>query len=249
MKLLGISAVLALCASFGATAQDGGESSLSSWVEEFPESIEGVKIFSPQMEDGVIRISDLVDFEGRDRDRVFVNALSDIRSNAEGTVEEVENVDANGRRIKVHRQSPSPGGDATYNYSVAFQMADNMISFLIYDISISYKERGIVPRTQQIEKLKPKENRRHKELVDGFVVDASKYIGRVSEAITANSAQEVNHWAEINSGTVVKGMNQTEVLLVRGKPSSSRTSGNRIKWMYGNERVVVFTDGVVSTVL
>lgn len=244
-----MSAVLALFVSIAATAQVNGETSLSSWVEEFPESIDGVKIFSPQMENGVIRISDLVDFKDRDRDRVFINALSDIRSNADGMMEEVENVDVSGRRIKVRRQSPSPEGDATYNYSVAFQLADDMISFLIYDISISYKERGIVPRTQQIEKLKPKENRRHKELVDGFVVNASKYINRVAEAITADSAQKVTHWTEINNGTVVKGMNPTEVLMVRGKPSSVRTSGNRIKWMYGNERVVIFTDGLVSTVL
>jgi hypothetical protein len=44
-------------------------------------------------------------------------------------------------------------------------------------------------------------------------------------------------------------MNQTEVMLVKGKPTSNRTSNSRVKWMYGNDNVVIFTDGKVTNII
>ena len=59
----------------------------------------------------------------------------------------------------------------------------------------------------------------------------------------------VSHWDEINARKIVKGMNATEVKLIAGRPRNITESGSREKWMYNNDFVVIFTDGIVSNVV
>ena len=67
--------------------------------------------------------------------------------------------------------------------------------------------------------------------------------------VSDNPSLKVTHWKDIKDGTVVKGMNETEVKLVGGAPVSVRKMGKRSKWMFSNDFVVIFTGGVVTTVI
>lgn len=244
-----IMAMASLTATVSAQEQAADREDLASWATAMPTAINGVKIYPMAQEEGRITMSDLVELPSVSRDVIYVNVLADVRRRFDSDLEEMDNLDIAGRRLLLRRSVADESTSATYNYSVALQMADEMLSFLIYDISIGYREKGIVPRTLDIEKMRPADNRRHKELVEGFALHASKYVHRLVHAVAQGEAEPVSHWDEIASGRVVKGMNPTEVLLAKGRPGSERVTGKRTKWMYGNENVVVFTDGVVSTVI
>ena len=71
----------------------------------------------------------------------------------------------------------------------------------------------------------------------------------MADFIKTSSIPQISHWKEIKAGDVVKGMNESEVKLVFGRPYNERKTGKRIKWMYEDNSVVVFTDGIVSTVI
>ena len=100
-----------------------------------------------------------------------------------------------------------------------------------------------------IEKLKPQEKEQHKNVVETFSYVNSKFLQEMVEYVKSAQNQPVTHWEEIETGDVVKGMNETEVKLAAGRPSTVREQGNKTRWMYSNTFVVVFTDGVVTTVV
>lgn len=131
----------------------------------------------------------------------------------------------------------------------AFQVVDGMLSFVTYNIQTAYKEKGILPRKMAIEKLKPQEKEQHKNVVETFSYVNSKFLQEMVEYVKSAQNQPVTHWEEIETSDVVKGMNETEVKLAAGRPSTVREQGNKTRWMYSNTFVVVFTDGVVTTVV
>lgn len=228
-------------------ADDNG--SLSEWIKEMPATIDGVTIYRPVEDNGLLQISDIVDLPGKSRETIFVNSMIDIYGNLNDDIEMVEKVDFDGMRYCIVRSTPDEAHSATYNYTIAVQTTDDMLTFFVTDISVSYKEKGIIPRTLAIEKMKPYSNVRHKELIEQCAVAISQYVNRLVQAVTSQAVPSVTHWTEIRNGQVVKGMNQTEVMLIKGKPTSNRTSNSRVKWMYGNENVIIFTEGKVSNII
>ena len=72
---------------------------------------------------------------------------------------------------------------------------------------------------------------------------------KCNKVIITKDELTLDGWKEIKAGDVVKGMNESEVKLVFGRPYNERKTGKRIKWMYEDNSVVVFTDGIVSTVI
>ena len=67
-------------------------------------------------------------------------------------------------------------------------------------------------------------------------------------AIKAKPA-DVTHWTDIKAGKIVKGMNETEVRLISGAPRSVSPLGESMQWMYTNDFIIIFTDGIVSNVI
>lgn len=57
------------------------------------------------------------------------------------------------------------------------------------------------------------------------------------------------HLEDVKAGKVTEGMNPDEVRIVMGAPWEERKSGDKIRWIYGNEGVVIFVDGKVSRVV
>jgi hypothetical protein len=247
VRLLVASFITLSSVSLAWGADDNG--SLSEWIKEMPATIDGVMIYRPVEDNGLLQISDIVDLPGLSRETIFVNAMLDIFSNLDSEIETVEKKDYDGMRFCIVRSTPDDEHAATYNYTIAVQTTNDMLTFLVTDISIGYKEKGLIPRTLAIEKMKPYKNARHKELIEQCAVSISKYISRLKLAVISQGKPSVSHWADIRNGQIVKGMNQTEVMLVKGKPTSNRTSNSRVKWMYGNDNVVIFTDGKVTNII
>ena len=201
--------------------------------------------------DNRLEVSDLVEIPGKSKNDIFVGTVIDIVDNLDSETDFLESVDFDSRKLVLGRKVSFGENKTatTYKYKIAFQAADGLLSFVCYDITAGYREKGIVPRTLAIEKLTPDKNARHQELIDEYTRINSECINNIAEAIKTGKTQPVSHWEEIKENRVVKGMNSTEVKLALGRPASIRDTSGRSKWMYGNDTVIIFTDGKVSTII
>lgn len=231
---------------------------LREWAEEqarlLPEVVDGIKMMRPVIEDERATVSEIVDIPGTDKNQIFIAALVyavDCLDRSEKPVDEISAVDYESKRFVVTRKEAFREGTkqaCAFKAVNAFQCADDMLSFSTYDIEVTYREL-LINRTRAIESLNPMKNDRHKELFEDFSFVNSRYIAKMVEFIKANPALEVTHWKEIRNQEVVKGMNPTEVKLAVGAPVTVRETSGKTKWMYSNNFVVIFKDGVVSTVI
>ncbi len=211
-----------------------------------------VKIYKPEAtNDGSIAVSDVIDIPNRSKDEIFTEVLSFIYNNLNTETEAIEKIDFDNQRIILFRKlKQGEYKDATtYEYLISFQMGNNMLSFIASELKAEYKEKGFLPRKLNFEKLKPTEKERHKELIDEFSSLNSQYLHSIAKHVATTKPETVTHWSQIKIGKAVKGMNKTEVLMTLGRPAIERSTGTREKWMYGNEYVIIFTNGIVSSII
>lgn len=237
-------------------ANETQASDLSAWAKQqaamLPTEVDGVTIMRPVTNaDGKAEVSDLLETPNVGKDNVFIAAVVYAAENLDRETDAIETIDFDLKRFAVKRQVRSGEGKkaSAYTYTTAFQAADGLLSFASYDIDIEYKEKGILTRHITIEKMKPSDNKRHAELIEDFSLCNSRWLHEMETYVKTNPSLMVTHWADIKDGNVVKGMNETEVKLVGGAPVSVRKNGDRVKWMYSNDFVVIFTDGIVTTVI
>lgn len=228
---------------------------LGEWVkqqaEALPAEVDGVRIYRPSTQNGKAVVSDIIDLPGISPRQAFIAALIYAREKLDPEFEQMGKVDFDKYRFIVSLAPVSGEGkeQATFSYDQAFQFTDDILSFQASDIVVGYKEKGFLPRKLEAEKLKPATNARHKELVEEFALLNSGYLAAMMNYIRENPAIEVTHWNEIRNGNVIKGMTPAEVTLIAGKPANINDSGNRVKWLYSNDFIVVFTNGVVTNVV
>lgn len=239
-----------------AWAKDDKTEDLNQWAKselaKYPETVNGVTVIYPTMsDDGKLSVSDIIDIEGKSQKEIFAGALVFIKNNINPEFELIESVDYDSYRFILARKTEQGSGKtaSSYEYIMAFQVADGILSFVTYDIKAGWREKGLLPRKMDLEKLKPQTNERHKELVTEFSYLSTKYLLDMAEFIKSAKIPLITHWKELKSETVVKGMNETEVKIVFGRPYNERKTGSRVKWMYEDNSVVIFTDGIVSTVI
>lgn len=228
---------------------------LTKWAENQSgkdrEIINGVRIFRPAESDGKQIVSDFFDIAGVDKDAIFTKAMLFAIDNLDKETEVIDIVESTANRFVVAKSETSGNGrDAmTFTYKLALQSADGILSFAAYDIAVDYKEKGILPRHLAFEKLKPAEKKLHKDFIEAFSFQNSKFLKEMVEFIEQGEYQQVTHWKEIENCEVVEGMTETEVKLSVGRPSHVRDSGDKVKWMIGYNMTVIFTDGKVSAVI
>lgn len=230
---------------------------VATWAKEqsmtLPAVVDGVKMFRPNNIDAdeKIRITGFVDMPAINKVEAFTAAVITIANDLDKEFETIDNLDFDNARFIVSRSIVDGEGrsSATYNFKSAYQFDDEIMSFSIYDINIEYKEKGLIPRKLPIEKLKPAKNQRHKELIEGMSFSSSQVIDKIQKYAKENPHILITHWKEIKDHKVVKGMTQDEVTLIGGKPRSVSQSGEREQWVFSNDFIVIFNNGVVSNVI
>lgn len=139
--------------------------------------------------------------------------------------------------------------EVTYKYTLQIQAEDGTLQIKLANIETSFKDKGFIPKKMKIKKLLASDKEQHKALVSDFVRLNREYISQITEYVTNAKPQKVSHWKEVAEGTVVTGMNKTEVKLAIGLPQTMRDTGQGEKWMYGYDFVVLFNKGVVQRVI
>ena len=140
--------------------------------------------------------------------------------------------------------------ETSYTRVSFFKADENGLWFSVKEIDCRYKEKGLIPRTIRLEKLHPENNRRHAEIVREFVEINSDYLNGMSDYIDSRRDIHSHFFSELSEGGPVEvGMNMDEVVVLLGSPLDKRKSGNRTRWIYSNDEVIIFTDGVVSKIV
>ncbi|MCM1452406.1 MAG: hypothetical protein NC102_09100 [Clostridium sp.] len=255
-----IAILIVLGAVIPACAKDDKKKSdidLVTWANEqtskLPDEVDGVHIYRVNGfdTDGKARVSGFVDMPGLSKEKAFQAAYISVADNMDTETDAIEAVDFGAKKFVVTRVIADGEGKnaATYAFSTAFSFDDGLMNFVTYDINIGFKEKGLISRKMQIEKMNPAAKERHMQLVEGFAFASSKMIDDILKNAEENASLNVTHWDDIKAGNVVKGMNQAEVTLVGGKPRSVTKSGNRVQWIFTNDFIVIFNDGIVTNVM
>lgn len=229
-----------------------------TWVgqeaDNLPMDVDGVVIFRPNImnEDGRVAVGGSVALPSVNQLQAFISGYVCANDMLDSETEDaIDGVDFDKKRFSVYREIREGEYQkaSVYRFITDYSFADGKMIFSTHDINIEYKEKGILTRKVNIEKLKPATNERHRELIEGFNLANSRIVDGISRAIRESKSLKVTHWTEIKAGKVVKGMNETEVRLIGGTPRSINPSGDRTQWMYSNDFIVIFTDGIVTNVI
>lgn len=139
--------------------------------------------------------------------------------------------------------------EATFTRYIKVKAHDGSFDFETYDIAIRYREKGLIPRTLSMEALHPESNTRHGELVMELVRLNAAYIDAMARYAESRSDIKSPNYDKLINGKVAVGMVPDEVIILLGSPLEKRRSGEKYRWIYGNETVIIFEDSTVSRII
>lgn len=228
----------------------------TSWIasKDFPKEDEGLKLFYPQTaaSDSCTVIAGSLPIKGLTPQQAMLAAMIYVSENLEPEGQErITEINFPQREFSFLLSTTvgSNNREATYNRLVTIKGSKGALVFNVSDIDIRYRQKGLIPRTVDIETLHPESDKRHEELILELVRINSKYLCDMTAYATTRNDLKVTHFDEIKQNVVVKGMNPDEVTLAKGAPRDTRRSGERTRWIYDNETVIVFTGGKVTKVI
>lgn len=240
----------------------------NEWIpqQQWPSDIDGVKQFYPSTQvvetvgdddananDTVAVVTGRLSVSGLDARQCFLSALVFASNNFNVDDNEgFEEIDYSGLGFKILLKTTQGGNnnETTYTRSISCKTDDGCIDFTVNEIDCRFRDKGVIPRTIRMEKLQPDKNKRHAELVKEFVEVNSDYLGRLADYMSSRNDIQSPNFAKLEKGgNVTEGMNMDEVTILLGPPLNKRKSGKKYRWIYSNDFVVIFTDGVVTKIV
>lgn len=228
----------------------------TEWIalSDVPAQEDGVKMFYPSTEpvDSAAVYTGQLTAEGLTARQILLAAMVyavdnfDI-DNGEGF--SAIDYDGNKATMSLKTTCGTNSREATYMRDITLDASDGLLRFKVSGVNIRYREKGLIPRTLPMEELHPESNSRHNELVMELTRITSAYMDGMTKYISTRGDISAPHLAQLKDGKVIVGMNPDEVKLILGAPWEVRKSGEKLRWIYGNETVVIFVDGVVSRVI
>ncbi len=202
--------------------------------------------------DNRVIVTDFVTFDDLAGEHIFINALLFAIDQGTSELENIEEINFETQRFIVKQQVPSAeygSAGTSYKFTTQIQVAENMLSFLTTDIQLETK--GFLNEYKNIafERLDPEKKPKHQTYLNEFISAHSGYLNRMFEFIRSNEHHPITHWDELKAGRVVKGMNETECTLVCGKPRHVRETGGKTRWLFSNNFVVFFENGVITSII
>lgn len=226
------------------------------WVasQDLPAKENGKRLFYPATdnEDGLAFVKADLPVAGIDATALFLASLLHTVDNLDAdSGESLVDVDYDGLRFTVLKKTTrgKNNREVTFTRKVDVAARQGELVSRIYDIAVRYREKGLIPRTLPFEALHPESNERHAELVLEFASLNGDDLDAMARYASTRGDITAPHIDDVKGGKVTEGMNPDEVRLVLGPPLEERKSGEKTRWIYGNECVVIFTDGLVSRIV
>ena len=99
-----------------------------------------------------------------------------------------------------------------------------------------------------LDKINLEKKPQHKMYIEEFDLVCQKFVKGMLEDIL-NRDINLDNWEAISKGQVVKGMDQSEVMMAIGKPRDVTENTQRVMWTYATGKIVVFENGKVTGIL
>lgn len=213
-------------------------------------SVPEAGVLLPVSVDGVAVFADTVTLQPSG-DNAFAAALCFVAENLDRAHDRIDGIDFDNRSFQVTQSTVrgSNSTETTYTRTTLFAIGDGSMEYSISDAAIRYREKGLIPRTLPLEKLNPASNSRHRELVFEMADANTHYIESMRSFINSNAGMRFEHPDLMKGGRVVEGMSPLEVKVLLGVPPQIRNSGERERWVYSNDLIVIFTHGKVTKVI
>lgn len=236
----------------------------NKWVpqQQWPADIAGVEQFYPSTQvavsdgentdnDTIAVVAGRLSVPGLDARQCFLAALVFASDNLDDN-ESIEGIDYTGLNFSISLKTTqgNNNNETSYTRSITCKACDEGVDFNVSEIDCHFRDKGIIPRTIRLEKLQPDKNKRHAELVKQFVEINSGYLGRMSDYMRSRKGISSPNFDKLMKGaSVCEGMNMDEVTILLGPPLNKRRSGEKYRWIYANDFIIIFTDGVVSRIV
>ena len=223
-------------------------------IQELPAQEDGVALFYPSTEpaDGSAVIKGSLPVKGLDARQVLLAtmlyAINNFDTEAEECLLSVD-YDKNEFSAMLKTTQGTSNRETTYTRYITVKAHDGGFDFATTDVAVRYREKGLIPRTLPLASLHPESNTRHGELVMELTRVNAAYVGEMAKYAETRQDIAAPNLAAVMNGKVTVGMIPDEVNLLLGPPLEIRKSGEKRRWIYGNETVVIFEDGVVSRVI
>lgn len=226
----------------------------TSWSDSISkaQSSDGTLFYPVTINDEVL-ITGEIDIPGLTADKIFLSALNYAVDHLD-TTDEHEQIgeikpDDKSFMLRLYSRQGSNNNETTFTRLALVEACDGKIKFTVTQLDVKYREKGLIPRTVAFEKLNPAINQRHNELVDLCVQINAQYFNNIANDIPNTEPISVTYWDKILDKEVVKGMTPFEVKLILGKPVTCRDNGDRVRWIYPNNYVLLFIDGKLSRIV
>ncbi len=232
----------------------------NEWIpqQQWPDEIDNIKQYYPSTQTGEDNdttsvVTGKIDTPGLDATQCFLAALVFASNNFDIDEKEgFEEVDYNNHCFKMLLKDTqgANNNETSYTRSLECKALDGGLDFTVSDIDCRFRDKGIIPRTIKMERLQPDKNNRHAELVKEFTEINSTYLNQLSEYMLSRKDIKSPNFSKLRNGEdVTEGMNMDEVTILLGPPMNKRKSGERHRWIYSNDFVVIFTDGIVTKIV
>lgn len=238
-----------------ASGKDDDKMTLAEWAElsseNLQEYVNGTKMYRPQVAGDKLIISDMVEIPGADDEQVFLKALMYMREKIDPLTERIEAIDFKNHRftVSVIKKKASDNNPVLFSYIEAFQGGNGLLSFSCSEMSVNFKEKGLIPRTLKFEKLNPQSNLRDRDWLESQALQFSGIVEDLVKYIRLRDNIRVEQQDNIEKGKLSQGMNADEVVLTIRQPFSKKKSGGRDKWLFEDGTSIIFTNGVVSHIM
>lgn len=227
----------------------------SAWSDttDLVREVDGRTLFYPKTSEGEAFVSGEIKVPGQSADKIFLAALNYAADNLDATDghEQIGEIKPEEKSFMLRQFSHqgTNNNESTFTRLTLVKAENGNLVFRSTELDVKYREKGLIPRTLAFEKLNPATKTRHRELVEQYADINSRYFHDMAAAVPESGKLEVTHWKEIADKEVVKGMNRFEAKLILGKPITERDNGDRVRWIYPKNYVLLFTKGKLTRII
>jgi len=178
------------------------QNSLDNWAKtkenELSSKDDDVQIYPLSEADNKLVVSDFIDFTALTSEQIFVNALLYAIDAGVQQKENIESIDCATKRFVVKQRIESTHEvDVAYKCSTRFQVAEDNLSFLSFDIVYESKNIFKELKDTPFEKLDTKKKPNQKTYIDEFISGNYLFLSRMFKFIQTNQYDPITHWEDI----------------------------------------------------
>lgn len=178
--------------------------------------------------------------------KAFANAMLWIIDRANIGKDNIQECDMQEQTVTAKlRMSESEKAKQAYTCDVKVTISSGQIIILVNNIRCL--SSGLLGEsTLAFEKLNVEKKEKHKDMFDEYTRLVNKEMNQLLKFIKSNDPGNMPHWNSVCADETVVGMTENECKLVKGKPMSVTSGGERSQWMYSTSEYLIFNNGLLK---